>query len=135
MFRIGAKQKYIIITCKKTPHERRHKFFLFLCEKRPMYTRNCLLSFTFRPVTMATRSFSKKLELQLYPPNNFCTDRYKNKSSKKPFKLVNRKKRSLGRSWAKIGLRKSQRKVSSNRRDSESSTDIDRQNQGLRHEI
>ena len=33
----------------------------------------------------------------------------------------------LGRSWAKIGLGKTQQKVNSKRRDSESSTDIDGQ--------
>ena len=40
-----------------------------------------------------------------------------------------------GRSWPKIGLRKTQPNVCSKRRDSESWTDIERQNQRRRHEI
>ena len=41
----------------------------------------------------------------------------------------------LGRCWAKIGLRKARPDVRSNRRGSESWTDIDRENQRLRHEF
>ena len=36
----------------------------------------------FRPGTMETRCFHKKLEFQKYPPKDFCTARYKRKSSK-----------------------------------------------------
>ena len=90
-----------------------------------------------RPVTMETRCFHKKFELQRYPPTDFCTARYEHKSSKKKFQNFQkpRKKQFLGRSWAKIGLRKTQPNVCSKRRDSESWTDIDRQKQRLRHEI
>ena len=89
------------------------------------------------PVTMGTRCFHKKLEFQRYPPKDFCTARYERKSSKKKFQTFQkpRKKSFMGRSWAKIGLRKTQPNVCSKRRDSESWTDIDRQNQRLRHEI
>ena len=90
-----------------------------------------------RPVTMETRCFHKKLEFQRYPPKDFCTARYEHKSSKKKFQTFRkpRKKPFLGRSWAKIGLRKTQPNVCSKRRDSESWTDIERQNQRLRNEI
>ena len=86
---------------------------------------------------METRCFHKKLEFQRYPPKDFCTARYERKSSKKKFQTFQnpRKKQFLGRSWAKIGLRKTQPNVCSQRRDSESWTDIERQNQRLRHEI
>ena len=84
------------------------------------------------PVTMGTRCFHKKLEFQRYPPKDFCTARYERKSSKKKFRTFQkpRKKQFLGRSWAKIGLRKTQPNVCSKRRDSESWTDIERQNRG-----
>ena len=90
-----------------------------------------------RPVTMETRCFHKKLEFQRYPPKDLCTARYERKSSKKNFQTFQkpRKKQFLSRSWAKIGLRKTQPNVCSKRRDSESWRDIDRQNQRLRHEI
>ena len=78
-----------------------------------------------------------RISFQRYPPEDFCAARYEQKSSKKNFQTFQkpRKKSFLGRSWAKIGLRKTQPNVHSKRRDSESSADIDRQNQGLRHEI
>ena len=78
-----------------------------------------------RRVTMETRCFHKKLEFQRYPPNDFCTARYERKSSKKKFQTFQkpRKKHFQGRSWAKIGLRKTQPNVSSKRRDFESWTD------------
>ena len=80
------------------------------------------------PVTMETRCFHKKLEFQRHPPKDFCTARYEHKSSKKNQTFQKpRRKKILGRSWAKIGLRK-QPNISSKRRDSESWTDIDRQN-------
>ena len=61
-----------------------------------------------RPVTM--EASRKKLELRRYPPKDFCTARYERKSSKKKFQTLKkkRKKSFLGRSWAKIGLRKTQ---------------------------
>ena len=79
----------------------------------------------------------KKLEFRRYKPTDLCTARYEHKSSKKKFQTFRktRKKSFLGRSWAKIGLRKTQPNVNSKRRDSESSTDIGRQNQRLLHEI
>ena len=90
-----------------------------------------------RPVTMEPRCFREKLEFQRYPPKDFCTAGYERKSSKKKFQTIqkSRKKKILGRFWAKIGLRKTQPNVCSKRRDFESWTDIDRQNQRLRHEI
>ena len=54
---------------------------------------------------------------------------------KSPNLKNNRKKKILGRCWAKIGLSKTHRDVNSKGRDAESSTDIDRQNQRLRHKI
>ena len=55
---------------------------------------------------------------------------------KKSSKLFQKtKKKILGRCWTKIGLRKTQPKVNSERRDSESWTDSDRQYHRLRHEI
>ena len=56
---------------------------------------------------------------------------------KKSFKLFKNpeKNNSWADFWAKIGLRITQPNVCSKRRDSESWTDIDRQNQRLRHEI
>ena len=90
-----------------------------------------------RPVTMETQCFPKKLEFQRYPPKDFCTARYEHKSLRKKFQTFRktRKKSFLGRSWTKIGPRKTQQNVCLTRRDSESWTDIDRQNQWLRHEI
>ena len=88
-------------------------------------------------VTMEMRCFHKKLEFQRYPPKDFCTARYEHKSSKKKvsnFSTPPPKKNS----WADLGPRsaeKTQPNVDSKRRDSESSTDIDGQNQRLRHEI
>ena len=68
-----------------------------------------------RPVTMKTRSFHQKLEFQRYPPKDFCTALYEHKSSE--IKLSNfsktQQKIVLGRSWAKIGLRKTQPNVNS----------------------
>ena len=54
----------------------------------------------FRPGTMETRCFHKKLEFQRYPPKYFCTTRYERKSSKKKFQTFQkpRKKQFLGRS-------------------------------------
>ena len=84
---------------------------------------------------METRCFHKKLEFVRYPSKDFCTARYEPKPSKKKIKLFKTpKKIILGRSWAKIGLRKTQPNVCSRRQDSESWTDIDGQNQRLRHE-
>ena len=40
---------------------------------------------TVRPVTMETRCFQKKLEFQIYPPNDFCTARYEHNLRKKSF--------------------------------------------------
>ena len=69
-----------------------------------------------RPVTMETRCFHKKLEFQRYPPKDFCTARYDDKSSKKYFKLFNNpKNKFMGRSSPKIGLRKTQPNVNSKR--------------------
>ena len=39
----------------------------------------------YRPVTIETRCFHKKLEFQRYPPKDFGTARYERKSSKKKF--------------------------------------------------
>ena len=106
--------------------------FFFFC------LRSCLINLSaVRPVTMETRCFHKKLEFQRYPPKDFCTARYERKSWTKKFQTFQkpRKKSFLGRSWAKIGLRITQPNVCSKRRDSESWTDIERQNQRLRHEI
>ena len=90
-----------------------------------------------RPVTMETRCCQKKLEFQRYPQKDFCTARYEHKSSIFFFQTFQKKRKKyfFGRSWAKIGLRKTQPNVVLKRRDSESSTDIDRQNQRLRHEF
>ena len=86
------------------------------------------------PVTMETRCFHKKLKFQRYPPKDLCTARYEGKSSKK--KVSNFSKTSKKIIPGPIfGLRKTQPNVCSNRRDSESWTDIDRQKQRLRHEI
>ena len=52
---------------------------------------------------------------------------------KKSFKLFKNPEKK--HSWADLGPRKTQPNVCSKRRDSESWTDIDRQNQRLRHEI
>ena len=57
---------------------------------------------------------------------------------KKWSQLKNKKKRKrscLARCWPKIGLRKLSQIFNSKRRDFESLTDVDRQNQRLRHEI
>ena len=64
---------------------------------------------------METRYFHKKLEFQRYPSKDFCTARYEHKSSKKKFQTFQkpRKKSFLGRSWAKIGPRKTQPNVCS----------------------
>ena len=88
-----------------------------------------------RPVTMETRCCQKKFEFQRYPPKAFCIARYEHKYSKNKFQTFQkrRKKYFLGRSWAKIGLINTQPNVDSKRRDPESSTVIDRQNQQLRH--
>ena len=94
-----------------------------------------------RPVTMETRCCPKNFEFQIYPPKDFLYRSLLAMSTilrKKSFKRFNtppRKRQFLGRSWVKIGLRKTQPNVNSKRRDSGSSTDIDRQNQRLRHEI
>ena len=77
----------------------------------------------------------KKIEDQRYPPNDFCTARHEHKSSKKKFQTLQKKKKKSWADRAKIGLRRTEPNVSSKRRDSESSTDIDRQNQRLRQEI
>ena len=68
--------------------------------------------FVVRPVIMETRCFHKKLEFQRYPPKDCCTARYERKSSKKKLQTFQkpRKKSFLGRSWAKIGLRKTRPK-------------------------
>ena len=91
----------------------------------------------FTPVTMETRCFHKKVEFQKYPPKDLCTARYERKIFEKKVANFskNPKKKILGRSWAKIGLRTTQPNVCSKQRDSESWTDIDRQNQRLRREI
>ena len=69
-------------------------------------------------------------------PKYFCTARCEHKSSIKTFQTQKKTKTTfLGRSWAKIGLRKTKPNLNSKRRDSESSTDIDRQSQRLRNEI
>ena len=65
-------------------------------------------------MTIETRCFDQKLEFQRYPPKYFCTARYEHKSFKK-FQTFRkpRKKKILGRSWAKIGPRKTQPNVCS----------------------
>ena len=57
---------------------------------------------------METRCFHKKLEVQRYPPKDFCTARYEHKCWKKCSNTFQkpRKKSFLGRSWAKICLTK-----------------------------
>ena len=86
------------------------------------------------PVTMEARCFHEQLEFQSYPPKDFCTARYERKSSKKKFQ-TRKKKTEKKNSLADLGPRKTQPNVCSKRRDSESWTDIDRQNQRLCHEI
>ena len=107
------------------------------CFSDRVFLKSFLRSPCVRPVTMETRCFRKKLEFQRYPPKDFFTARYEHKSSERKFQTSQkpRKKLFLDRSLAKVGLRKTQPNVSSKRRDSESWTDIDRQNQRLRHEI
>ena len=82
-----------------------------------------------QPMTMETRLLPKKR-------SNFSDTRRKisvplamsTHLPKKTSKLSKKRKKSfLIRSWAKIGLRKTQPNVNSKRRDSESWTDIDRQ--------
>ena len=111
--------------------------FFFRWQMRCRLSNTAAKSGVLRPVTMETRCFHKKLEFQRYPPKDFCTACYEHRSSKKEFQTFQNPPRKyfLGRSWAKIGLRKTQPNVCSKRRNSESSTDIDGQNQRLRHEI
>ena len=77
-----------------------------------------------RDVVKKTLNF-KDTRVKIYVPVAMTTNLQKQ----------NRKKKVLGRCWAKIGLKKPQPNVDSERRDSESSTDIDRQNQRLRRKI
>ena len=104
--------------------------YTYLCLIASQITRlqiaHCTCSFSVRPVM---------LEFLRYPTKDLCTARYEHKFSKFETFQKPRKIQFLGRSWAKIGLRKTQPNVCSKRRDSESWTDIDRQNQRLRHEI
>ena len=81
-------------------------------------------------VTMQTRCFHKKLEFQRFPPKDFCTARYERKSSKRKFQFFQktRKKLFLGRSWAKIGFRKTQPNVRSGEIPSPGQTSIDKTN-------
>ena len=73
----------------------------------PRYLYMVSLSRLVRPVTMETRCFQKKLEFQRHPLKDLCTARYEHKpwTKKTNFQKL-RKKSFLGRSWAKIGLRK-----------------------------
>ena len=97
------------------------------------------------PVTMETRRLHEKLRFQRYPPKDFCTARYERKSSKKSFKLFKNPEKKIpgpilgqdrpGKNSCQDRPGKTHPNVCSNRRDSESWTDIDRQNQRLRHEI
>ena len=96
---------------------------------------NIWLSF-LRPMTMETRCCKKKKKSKytrhkISVPLAMRTNVEKKSSNLKK----KRKKYFLGRYWAKIGPRKAQPNVNSKRRDSESSPDIDRLNQRLRHEI
>ena len=90
------------------------------------------------PLTMETRCFHKKLEFQRYPPKYFCTARYEHKSSKKMFSNFSKTpKKNIfpGPILGQDRPEKTKPNVNLRRRDSESSTDVDRQNQRLRHEI
>ena len=79
---------------------------------------------------METPCFHKRLQVQRYSPKDFSIARYEHKSCTKKLQTFQkpRKKEFLGRSWAKIGLRRTQPNVKSKRRDSEASTDIDKTN-------
>ena len=86
------------------------------------------------PLAMSTNLFFKvdtrhKISVSLAMSTNL-----QNKSSKM-WKKKMKKKTFLARCWAKIGRRKLRQMFNSKRRDSESSTDLNRQNQRLRHEI
>ena len=59
---------------------------------------------------METRCFHKKLEFQRYPPKDFCTARYQQKSSKKKFQTF--KNREKNSSWADLGPRSAWKKLS-----------------------
>ena len=60
-------------------------------------------------MTMKTVCCLKKFEFQRYPPYELCTASYDHKSFTKKvpkLKKTNKKTISVGRCWAKIGLRK-----------------------------
>ena len=57
----------------------------------------------FRPVTMETRCFHKKLENQKYTPKDFSTARYERNLRKKSFKLFKTPPQKY--SWADLGPR------------------------------
>ena len=56
-----------------------------------------------RPVTVETRCFHKKLELQRYPPKDFYTARYEHKSWTKKFQTFQKPEKN--NSWADLGPR------------------------------